>query len=324
MENSSTTSDPWFVSGSNFSNGSNSYYDSYYDPYYDDFFFKVDYIESLTECHVQAGKFDWLGVKIFMLMMALPTNAGLVWMLLSRWRTMTPSELLGVNVSVMDVLYCLVLPLDIYTVLHESSETTHSVREALFSLNIFGCPLLLTFMCLERYVAAAWPITYMILERRKHRVVLCAITWILTLIVALAGYFAPGLIMSLFLSIIISLLFLVMLLCLLGIVAVLCQKGPGEGSGSSTSLKRRALSNILAVMLPSIVAYSPVVALVPYMSVIIAPKPIRPAQCRILQVLLLFPNFGLFIGPMFYLSRVKQVTCWGKDEETPNSRAQAE
>ncbi|KAK9516057.1 hypothetical protein VZT92_024018 [Zoarces viviparus] len=55
-----------------------------------------------------------------------------------------------------------------------------------------------------------------------------------------------------------------MLLCLLGLVWVLRQSGPGRGS----ALKRRALKNVVAVMVPAVVAYSPLVALVPYVSLI--------------------------------------------------------
>ncbi|XP_070829059.1 G-protein coupled receptor 4 [Chaetodon trifascialis] len=268
----------------------------------------------------------WAGVKIFILVTSFPANAGLMWMLLNTKRARTPSEVLGLNVSIMDVLYCLCLPLDIYAILHETSETTKHVLEGLFALNIFGCPLLLTFMCLERYLAAARPVAFIRLGRWEYRVVLCACVWILTLTVGLLGYFVGVFSMALPLSVTISALFLLMLLCLLGIASVLRQSGPGEGSGTSVPLKRRALKNILAVMVPSAVAYSPLLALVPYMAVITSKQAetISSAQCYILQLLLLFPNFSLFIGPMFYLSRFRQVTCWTTDRQAPNSKTQAE
>lgn len=282
------------------------------------------YTDVVNQCHVQTGKLGWLSVKIFILLTALPANAGLTWLLLKRRSAMTPSEVLGLNVSLIDVLYCLSLPLEIYTTLHETSQMSRSVCQALSALNLFGCPLLLTFMCLERYVAAARPVAYMRLGRWEYRAVLCASAWVLTLTVALLEYYVHMFTMTLSLSIIISLLFLVMLLCLLGIVAVLCQSGPGEGSGSGVPLKRRALKNIVAVMVPSVVAYCPLVALVPYMSVIVSKssESIGSAQCQVLQVLLLFPNFGLFIGPMFYLTRFRQLCC--NRETTQNSKTQAE
>lgn len=276
------------------------------------------FTDLMTHCHVQNGKFVWLAVKIFILVMSLPANAGLLWMLLNKKRAMTPSEVLGVNVSIVGILYCLCLPLDIYSSLRDISETSHSVREALFTLNIFGCPLLLTFMCLERCLAAVLPVAYIRLGRWEYRAVLCGCAWILTLAVGLLVYFLGFVTMTLPLSATISLLFLVMLLCLLGIVWVLVQNGPGESSGASVPLKRRALKNVLAVMVPSTVAYSPLVAVVPYMSVIklTMSGTLNSDQCEVLQFLFVFPNFGLFIGPMFYFSRIRQVICRGRKSGT--------
>lgn len=125
-------------------------------------------------------------------------------------------------------------------------------------------------------------------------------------------------------SVFISLLFLVMLLCLLGIVAVLCRPGPGDGAGAggtSAQFKRKALQNVLVVMVPSVLAYSPLVAVVPYLALIIGPHVIRPAQCRVLHLLLLFPNAGLFIGPAFYLSRI-QAGCCRTEPQTSVSRTE--
>lgn len=280
------------------------------------------FVAVIKHCHVNDGRMGWLAVKIVILLTSLPANAGLMWTLLDKKKAMTPSEVLGLNVSVMDVLYCLCLPLDIYISVHAVSETAHSVREALFALNMFGCPLLLTFMCLERCLAVVRPVAYIRLGRWAYRLVLCACAWVLTLAVGLSVYFLGLIAMSLYLSFTISLLFLLMLLCLLGIVWVLAQSGPGEGAGTSVPLKRRALKNVLAVMVPSAVAYSPLVAVVPYMAgITLHDQDISPAQCNVLQLLLLFPNFGLFIGPMFYLSRLRKVAC---SSETPKSTTQTQ
>lgn len=283
------------------------------------------FLAVMSDCHVHTGNIGWFGAKIFILLTALPANAGLMWILLRGKKLLTSSEVLGLNVSVIDVLSGVLLPLDIYMMRHESSQTVRSVSEAFFALNIFGCPLLLTSMCVERYVAAARPVAYMRLGRREYRVALCACVWTLTAVVALCGYFVHLFTMVLYLAATISVLFLIMLLCLLGIVWVLRRSGPAGASGANVPQKRRALKNILAVMVPSVVAYSPLVALVPYMIVIVsqrAEQP-RPEQCCVLQVLLGFPNVGMYIGPLFYLSRFKQA-AWGGNEPSPTTKTQAE
>lgn len=279
----------------------------------------VDVLDTMMKhCHVHEGRAAWTAVKILVMFTALPANAGLMWALLKRKTAMTPSEVLGLNVSVVDLLYCLCLPLDIYVSAHAVPETALSLREALFALNMFGCPLLLTFMCVERCLAVVRPVTYIRLGRWWYRLLLCALSWLLTLTVGLLLYFLGLVAMSLYLSLTISMLFLLMLLCLLGIVWVLLQSGPGEGPGAGgASMKRTALQNVVAVMVPSAVAYCPLVAVVPYMAVItLRDKDISPPQCDVLEMLLLFPNLGLFIGPMFYLSRLRRLSCCSKTPET--------
>ncbi|XP_070686512.1 P2Y purinoceptor 6 [Pempheris klunzingeri] len=286
----------------------------------------ASFTEMMNHCSSESRGKGWLGVTVVLLVTAFPANVGLMWLLLNGRRAMTPSEVLGLNVSVMGVLYGLCLPLDVYAALHDISETNRRFRQALFALNMFGLPLLQTCMCLERCVAAARPVAYIRLGRWENRVALCVCAWTLTLAVATLRYFIGEFAMTLPLSATISLLFLVMLLCLLEISWVLGQSGPGEASGSSVPLKRRALKNILAVMVPSVVAYSPLVALVPYLVVILSDHTgtISPEECNVLQLLLLFPNFGLFIGPTFYLSRVRQAACCSTARLNPNSKTQAE
>lgn len=286
--------------------------------------------EVVNYCHVNTFPAVSLGIKIFTVVTGFPANAGLMWLLLSSKKALSASEVLGLNLSILDILFCLCLPLDIYAALHQVPEEAHSVGSALSALNISGCPLLLTFMCFERYLAAARPVAYMRLGKWEYRAALCACAWVLTLVVALLAYFWGLFSMALYLALSTSVLFLLMLLCLGGIVWVLCQSGPGEGSGTNVPLKRRALKNILAVMVPSVVAYAPLVALVPFMAVIEYQQEQEPsaAQCKTLQVLLSFPHFGLLIGPLFYLSRARQLACWKKEdkrlEQTPNSQTQAE
>lgn len=260
-----------------------------------------------------------MAVKIIVLLTALPANSGLAWALSAKKKAMTPSEVLGLNVSLMNVLYSLSLPLDIYMSVHAVSETAHSLREALFALNMFGCPLLLTFMCVERCLAVVRPVTYIRLGRFWYRVLLCAISWLLALTVGLLLYFMGLVAVSLYLSLTISLLFLLMLLSLLGIVWVLLQSGPGEAPGAGrASLKKTALQNVIAVIVPSAVAYCPLVAVVPYMAVItLDNREIGMPECNVLEMLLLFPNLGLFIGPMFYLSCLRRLACCSK---TPKSK----
>ncbi|XP_067090241.1 P2Y purinoceptor 4-like [Osmerus mordax] len=281
----------------------------------------------IYQCIVYSSNLFLLGFKIFILLTGLPANVGLAWLLLSPRRALSASEVLGFNLSLMDILYCLSLPLDVYIILYpDPPEKMMMLSDAASALNVFGCPLLLACMCVERYLAAAHPVAYLRLRSREYRIAACALAWLLTLAVVLLAYYLGVFNMVLYLALTTSVLFLVMLLCLIGMVWVLWGSGPGEGPQAGVPLKRKVVRSILVVMLPALVAYTPLVALVPHLSIIYYQKKVNDTQCSILQVLWIFPSFGTYIGPMFYLSRVKQLACWRKTgrvtEQSPNSNIQ--
>lgn len=60
---------------------------------------------------------------------------------------------------------------------------THSVNQAreIFSMfNLVGCPLLLTCMCIERYLAVVRPVLYLRLRKWEYRMAVSAVVWCVT------------------------------------------------------------------------------------------------------------------------------------------------
>jgi len=271
----------------------------------------------MQQCQAVSQTMLWVGIKAFIVVTGLLANGGLMWILLSSKKPRSPSEVLALNLAVLDMVICLCLPMDIYKHLRPLSAELTSVNDALGMLKILGCPLLLTFMCFECYLAVARPLAYIKLGRWEYRAAMCACAWMVTLAAAICAYFLGVDSMILYLALTMLVLFLLMLLCLVGIVCVLCQSGPGEGSANNVPLKRRALKNILAVAVPAVVAYGPLVVMLPFVAVIKSQynDSVPPEQCKVLHVLLVFPNLGVYIGPMFYLSRVRQLLCWKRNEK---------
>ncbi|XP_048025446.1 P2Y purinoceptor 6-like [Megalobrama amblycephala] len=253
------------------------------------------------------------------LVLGLPTNVALLWLLVRGEKALSPSEVLGLNLAVLNILYCVSLPLDVYISLSRRTGTLLPVSEAISILNVIGCPLLLTSMCVERYLAATHAVLYMKLGSRwEYRVVWSGLIWILTLGIAVITYQERLPKLTLYISITLDGFLLIMLACLIGIVRVLRKKGPGEGQTGGrggSPIKNRALKNALLILIPTAVIYAPLLAIAPYILTLKVGDEASDSQCMILNLFHTFPSLGACIGPVFYMSRAKQLHCCKKNTE---------
>lgn len=111
-----------------------------------------------------------------------------------------------------------------------------------------------------------------------------------------------------------SSLFLIMLACLGGVVWSLLQQSPahttyGEQTRRESPLKRWAVVNVLAVVVPAVISYLPVLVMAPFILHLYNGKCFEMNIGNVIELSLLFPNFGVLIGPLFYLSKARQMCC---------------
>ena len=104
-------------------------------------------------------------------------------------------------------------------------------------------------------------------------------------------------------SVLVCVLFAVMLYCLVGLAWSLGQQGPAHSS--ALPQKRRALKNVLLVIVPAVFAYLPVCFLPPLLTFNREDR----VWCNVLAAIFSFPYIGVCIGPMFYRAKFKQVLC---------------
>ncbi|XP_059421091.1 P2Y purinoceptor 8-like [Carassius carassius] len=278
------------------------------------------FLTIVDKCNDKVYTYVRLPIEILTLVVSFPSNVALLWLLVRGKKALSPSEVLGLNLALLNVIFCISLPLDMYISVSVRSGQLLAVSEAISILNLIGCPLLLTSMCVERYLAAAHAVCYMKLGNKwEYRVVSSALIWIVTLGVAVITYLQRLPKLALYLSITLDVFLLIMLACLTGIVHVLCKKGPGEGQTGGrggSSIKNRALKNALLILIPSTVIYGPLLATAPFIFTLKnGDEDISPTSCIILNLMHTFPSFGSCIGPVFYMSRVKQLACWKKNAE---------
>lgn len=117
------------------------------------------------------------------------------------------------------------------------------------------------------------------------------------------------------------LLFQVMLICLSSLIRFLWQKSPAHGSFSKRTRnespqKRRVVVNVLAMVVPSVISYFPVLLMAPFVVCLYNGVKLHSFEiCSIVQLSQLFPSFSVLIGPLFYLSKARQTCCSKKQKK---------
>lgn len=263
------------------------------------------------KCNQEVFSYVRLPLEISTIVIGLPSNAALLWLLMRGKKALSPFDVLGLNLAVLNIMYCLGLPVDVYITLTKSPEELLPASEALYILNLIGCPLLVTCMCVERYIATAHAVLYMKYGSKwEYRAVCSALVWIITLGLAVITYLERLPKLGLYLSVILEVFLLVMLACLIGIVCALRQKSPGEGQRSGSWVKKRALKNTLTMLILTAVIYGPVLGFFPYILTLSNSKiEVTYTFCLILNIIHSIPSLGVCIGPVFYVSRSKELAC---------------
>ncbi|KAM3588078.1 uncharacterized protein V6R79_020743 [Siganus canaliculatus] len=143
----------------------------------------------------------------------------------------------------MDLMYLSVMPVrlvhDVYlsdlslnnSVVVDSFSSIQTVLDVSTIFNMVGCPLLLTCMCIERYLAVNRPVLYVRLRKWEYRAAVSAVVWCVTLLFCLTtGLLRDSGIIVILVSVMVSFLFVLMLACLGGVVRSLRQQSPAHRS----------------------------------------------------------------------------------------------
>ncbi|CAJ1054254.1 uracil nucleotide/cysteinyl leukotriene receptor-like [Xyrichtys novacula] len=272
----------------------------------------------------------WFTADSIILITGVLANTALLWLFIKERKQVSASQVLGVNIVLMDLIYLCVMPLGLVMDANPQREQNGSNREFsaseweksnstdtlqvtrnVFSMfNLIGCPLLLSCMCIERYVAVLKPVLYLKVRKREYRMAISAVVWVITLSFCIAtATMEEKIYMMLPVSLTISCLFILMLACLCGVIWSLLQQSPAHTCSESPQ-KKRAVHNVLVVVVPAVVSYLPVLAMVPLVIYIqYNNKLLGLDLCYVVKLTALFPRLGVFIGPLFFLSKARQLCC---------------
>ncbi|XP_034433763.1 G-protein coupled receptor 15-like [Hippoglossus hippoglossus] len=278
-------------------------------------------------CDSQGWDNIWYVLDMVLVITGVVANAALLWLFLMERKSLSASKVLGLNLVVMDLIFLCTVPVSfINRQMDPSVIQNRSVSVSLNRLekatnvcsmfNLMGCPLLLTCMCVERYLAVMRPVLYLRVRRWEYRVAVSAAVWAITLVFVVATICVPDEAIILApVSIIISCLFILMLLCLGSVIWSLRRQSPalsthGKQRCTESTLKKQAARNVLIVVVPAVMSYLPVLMMSPLVLLInYNDYSFDKGLCNVFELSFLFPRLGVFIGPLFYFSKARQMCC---------------
>ncbi|NXG30379.1 PAR3 protein, partial [Dromaius novaehollandiae] len=119
-------------------------------------------------------------VYLSAVLLGVPSNAVILWMLLFRIRSVC-TAILYTNLAVSDLLFCIMLPFKIAYHLNGNNwifgEMMCRTTTAVFYGNMYCSILLLMCISVSRYVAIVHPFTYKSLPKRAYAIAVCTTVW---------------------------------------------------------------------------------------------------------------------------------------------------
>lgn len=242
----------------------------------------------------------YLALQFINMFLGIPANLMVMWLIHKNKGDSSTSDIFILHLAVLDVLFCLIPPLELANIVFLSTSNTWYILRFFYGIKD-SSPLFLSCICLDRYVAVVHPLTFTELKDRQHRAVLALIVWLITLAYAAAKCVGNIVNFEKVFTAMILAAFVFMVFCNIVILWALRQSRPGRDE--MHPLKKRAFKMVLIILGIIVFNYFPPVALFPFQEYF-SPDVFR---CYIHYIAFGLMDFSSSIQPMLYLSKEK--TC---------------
>ncbi|KAA0719814.1 hypothetical protein E1301_Tti011759 [Triplophysa tibetana] len=210
---------------------------------------------------VEESHFDMFKViDVISVMLGLPINSYVIWLIVTGTGNGLAAEFFLLNFSVCEILLCLEILL---TVLGDTIYILFTIVIFVEGLPITGCPLFQCVICVERYLAVVYPVTFLQYKPLRYRVICAIVVWMATFVsngVTIA-FFLLTLHLNVYFGFILAqfLIFLsIQLFCCLAVLRALKQSGPGGREREEENhMKKRAFHLILITAVIMFFTYMP-------------------------------------------------------------------
>ncbi|XP_067106441.1 hydroxycarboxylic acid receptor 2-like [Osmerus mordax] len=192
------------------------------------------------------------------LILGLPTNGYVLWLIASRVGGIKASEIFSFSLAVNEILFCL---FSLLLFLEEQLRNLLNIFSVLSVLIGMGRPLFQTCICLERYLAVVHPLVFLRYKPLRYRIPCSALVCMVQTVYGLAFFFIEHQILfNIYLT---QYIFLVSLnlFCCFSVLWALKRSKPGDGERKGgRDVKMRAFKIILLILVTMMLAYFPWIA----------------------------------------------------------------
>ncbi|XP_014903660.1 G-protein coupled receptor 183-like [Poecilia latipinna] len=253
------------------------------------------------DMYIEAILFD-LTFQIINVVVGIPANLLVIAILIHNHKEPSTSDLFLGCLAFMDAYFGSMTPLSFLNLyLWQSKEVWLAIKFS-FGVKDTSGPLFLSCICLDRFVAVLFPITFGQLKSIKYRLSLTLLVLCLTFAYS-AAKMVGGLpnFEKVFTGEVLA-AFAWMVLCNASILWVL-KKSRGVGKDEMHPMKKKAFKMVLSILCIIVFNYLPLVALFPFEDHY-SPDVFR---CYVQPAGFAFLNISSTIQPLVYLSRLEKV-----------------
>ncbi|XP_008324237.1 proteinase-activated receptor 3-like isoform X1 [Cynoglossus semilaevis] len=240
----------------------------------------------------------YLTLQFINMFLGIPANLMVLWLIHKNRSDSSTSDIYILQLAVLDVFFCLIPPLELTNIVFLTTSSTWYVLRFFYGIKDTS-PLILSCICLDRYIAVLHPITFTRLKDRQHRAVLVIVVWLIILAYAAAKCVGNIPNFEKVFTWMILATFAFMLFCNIAILWALRQSGPGRDE--MHPMKKKAFKFVLIILAIIVFNYFPPVALFPFQDYF-SPEVFR---CYIHYVAFGLMDFSSTIQPVLYLSKEK-------------------